>query len=54
MAFQYLRGATRKLEKDILQWHVSDMDRTRGNGFKLEESWFRLLDESSETLEQVT
>jgi len=32
-AFQYLRGTTRKLERDFSTRACSD--RTRGNGFKL-------------------
>ena len=40
MAFQYLRG-TYKQEEDLFFTRF-DSDRTRGNGFKLEEGRFRL------------
>jgi len=39
-AFQYLRGAYRKAGEGLFT--RADSDRTRGNGFKLEEGRFRL------------
>jgi len=39
-AFQYLNGAYRKAGEGLFIWTCSD--RPRGNGFKLEESRFRL------------
>jgi len=40
VAFQYLKGPTRKLERDFLQGRV--VTGQRGNGFKLKEGRFRL------------
>ena len=40
MAYQYLKGGYRKAGKVLLIREGSD--RTRGNGFKLEEGRFRL------------
>ena len=40
VAFQYLKG-THKQEGEGLFMRV-DGDRTRGNGFKLRQGWFRL------------
>ena len=40
MAFQYLKGAYRKAGEGLFRRAGSD--RTRGNGFKLEEGRFRL------------
>ena len=40
MAFQYLKGADRKAGERLFIRACSD--RTRGNGFKLEEGRFRL------------
>jgi len=39
VAFQYLKGLTRKLERDL--WTRACSDRTRGNSFKLNEGRFR-------------
>ena len=39
-AFQYVKGACRKAREGLLTRACSD--RTRGNGFKLEEGQFRL------------
>ena len=39
-AFQYLKGAYRNSGQGLFKWACSD--RTRGNGFKLEEGRFRL------------
>ncbi|GAB0178403.1 mitochondrial enolase superfamily member 1 [Grus japonensis] len=37
-AYQYLKGPTGRMERDCLR---ECSDRTRGNGFKLKEDWFR-------------
>jgi len=40
VAFQYLKGPTRKLERDFLQGPVSE--RTRDKGFQVKKGRFRL------------
>lgn len=39
-AFQHLKGSHNKAAEGLLKW--ADIDRTRGDGFKLKEKRFRL------------
>jgi len=40
VAFQYLKGVNK--QEGIRQFRRVDSDRTRGNGLKLRQGWFRL------------